>query len=94
MARVHLQEELVKTATPVTVETRFGPVRGGRAANGAAAFLGIVFPDLISQTRTHIVLQRSLTRCFREDFKIRVPYLRSIATKTSNTSLSLPVRHA
>jgi hypothetical protein len=42
MAQVHLQEELIKTDTPVIVETRHGPVRGGRAANGAAAFLGTV----------------------------------------------------
>ena len=42
MARVHIQEELIKTSTPITVETRYGSVRGGRAANGAAAFLGML----------------------------------------------------
>lgn len=43
MAPVHLQEELVKSATLVTVETRFGQIRGGRAANGAAAFLEVPY---------------------------------------------------
>ncbi|EKM58177.1 uncharacterized protein PHACADRAFT_252281 [Phanerochaete carnosa HHB-10118-sp] len=43
MALVHLQEELIKSSTPVTVETRFGPVRGGRAANGAATFLEVPY---------------------------------------------------
>lgn len=40
---MHLQEELVNTSSPVTVETRFGPVRGGRAVNGAAAFLEVPY---------------------------------------------------
>ena len=36
----HLQDELLKTATPLAVETRYGRVKGGRAENGAAVFLG------------------------------------------------------
>lgn len=40
MSRVHLQEELLQSDARVTVETRYGSVRGGRAANGAAVFLG------------------------------------------------------
>ena len=94
MARVHLQEELVNTATPLTVETRFGSVRGGRAANGAVAFLGIVFIDCTrTQTRTHIGVQRFLTRYSLGDSRIRYPFLRIIVTKTKNTYLNLPVRH-
>jgi hypothetical protein len=47
MAPAHLQEELIETDTPVTAETRYGPVRGGRAANGAAAFLGTILQVLL-----------------------------------------------
>ncbi|KAI0692905.1 carboxylesterase [Cytidiella melzeri] len=43
MARVHLQEELLATQSRVTVETRYGPIRGGRAKNGTAVFLEVPF---------------------------------------------------
>ncbi|KAH9916045.1 carboxylesterase [Fomitopsis serialis] len=43
MARVHLQEELTKSTERITVHTQFGPVKGGRAANGAAVFLEIPY---------------------------------------------------
>jgi hypothetical protein len=36
----HLQDELLASSARVTVETAFGAVIGGRAANGAVAFLG------------------------------------------------------
>lgn len=40
MAAVHLHEELAQNPARVLVETRYGTIRGGRAANGAAIFLG------------------------------------------------------
>lgn len=44
---MHLQEELARSVDRVTVQTRFGPVTGGRALNGAAVFLGI-YADIFS----------------------------------------------
>lgn len=44
---MHLQEELARSTDRVTVQTRFGPVTGGRALNGAAVFLGI-YADIFS----------------------------------------------
>ncbi|KAA1466532.1 carboxylesterase [Dentipellis sp. KUC8613] len=43
MAKVHLGEELPESKERVQVETRFGPVTGGRAKNGAAVFLEIPY---------------------------------------------------
>ena len=40
MSSVHLHEELAQTKARVVVETRFGPVTGGRAKNNAVVFLG------------------------------------------------------
>ena len=37
---VHLSEEIAGRPERVTVETKFGPVIGGRARNGAIAFVG------------------------------------------------------
>ncbi|KAG2012020.1 carotenoid ester lipase, variant 2 [Coprinopsis cinerea AmutBmut pab1-1] len=39
----HTQEQLELAPQRVTVETRYGPVTGGRAANGAAVFLEIPY---------------------------------------------------
>lgn len=36
----HLPEEIAANPERVKVETKYGTVTGGRAANGAAAFLG------------------------------------------------------
>jgi len=43
MANPHLHEELSKNASRIVVNTRFGPVTGGRASTGAAAFLEIPY---------------------------------------------------
>lgn len=43
MSRIHLQEELTKSADRVTVKTQYGSIRGGRAANGAAVFLEVPY---------------------------------------------------
>ena len=40
MTDLHLSAELAQTGERIKVETRYGPVTGGRALNGAAAFLG------------------------------------------------------
>lgn len=40
MPSIHLHEELTQTKARVVVETRFGPVTGGRSKNGAVVFLG------------------------------------------------------
>jgi hypothetical protein len=40
MSSIHLHEELTQTEARVVVETRFGPVTGGRTENGAVVFLG------------------------------------------------------
>ena len=39
MSYAHVSEELAD-GVPVVVDTQFGPVRGGRARNGAQVFLG------------------------------------------------------
>ncbi|EJD48329.1 carboxylesterase [Auricularia subglabra TFB-10046 SS5] len=39
----HLSQELEQTATPVEVATRYGPVIGGTAVNGAAVFLELPY---------------------------------------------------
>lgn len=39
----HLSQELAQTATPVEVATRYGPVIGGTAINGAAVFLELPY---------------------------------------------------
>ncbi|EIN08288.1 carboxylesterase [Punctularia strigosozonata HHB-11173 SS5] len=41
--RSHLQDELAKNPARVTVQTRYGPVTGGRANGGPAVFLEIPF---------------------------------------------------
>jgi hypothetical protein len=40
MSTIHLHEELAQMKARVVVETRFGPVTGGRSKNGAVVFLG------------------------------------------------------
>ncbi|KAF9528954.1 carboxylesterase [Crepidotus variabilis] len=39
----HLHDELAKSGARVTVDTVYGPVKGGRAANGAVVFLEIPY---------------------------------------------------
>lgn len=41
MSRIHIQDELLQSAERVVVHTAYGSITGGRAANGAAVFLGI-----------------------------------------------------
>ncbi|KAF8888117.1 carboxylesterase [Infundibulicybe gibba] len=43
MENPHLHDEMLRTDTRVLVTTNYGPVVGGRAANGAAAFLEIPY---------------------------------------------------
>lgn len=38
----HLSDEISKNPARVVVNTRYGPVTGGRASTGAAAFLGAI----------------------------------------------------
>jgi hypothetical protein len=40
MSSIHLHEELAQTHDKVVVNTRFGPITGGRSRNGAVVFLG------------------------------------------------------
>lgn len=47
MSQLHLQDELAQTQASVVVQTRFGPIKGGRALNGAAVFLGTQLYDNI-----------------------------------------------
>ena len=46
MAAVHLHEERAENPVRVSVETRYGLIRGGRAANGCAVFLGM-YTDIV-----------------------------------------------
>jgi hypothetical protein len=48
-ARHHLHDELAANVERVRVGTAFGPVTGGRAANGAAIFLGALAPAFHSE---------------------------------------------
>jgi hypothetical protein len=53
MTSAHLHDELAQTNDRVVVETRFGPVTGGRSKNGAAVFLGrgtICYPASVPDT--------------------------------------------
>ncbi|CAL1698757.1 unnamed protein product [Somion occarium] len=43
MATRHLQEELLASSDPISVPTRYGPVTGGRALNGARVFLEVPY---------------------------------------------------
>ncbi|KAI0754151.1 carboxylesterase [Daedaleopsis nitida] len=43
MAPIHLQEELAQSKRAVAAETQYGPIRGRRAANGAAVFLEVPY---------------------------------------------------
>ncbi|OSD05090.1 carboxylesterase [Trametes coccinea BRFM310] len=43
MSRIHLQQELARSTAKVTADTRFGPIHGRRAANGAAVFLEVPY---------------------------------------------------
>ncbi|GBE88869.1 hypothetical protein SCP_1402770 [Sparassis crispa] len=43
MSRVHLQDELAQSVERVIVQTQYGPIKGGRAVNGAAAFLEVPY---------------------------------------------------
>lgn len=56
MSRVHLQEELAQSGAKVTVETQHGTIRGRRAANGAAVFLGASISAARSSTCTVFTL--------------------------------------
>ena len=39
---IRLQDDLSRSTERVSVVTRYGPVTGGRASNGAAVFLGML----------------------------------------------------
>lgn len=39
-SQLHIQDELLQNPERVTVQTQYGPITGGRASTGAAAFLG------------------------------------------------------
>ncbi|KAI9447936.1 carboxylesterase [Lactarius indigo] len=43
MPSIHLHDELSQTKSRVVVETRFGPVTGGRSKNGAVVFLELPY---------------------------------------------------
>ncbi|TCD66077.1 hypothetical protein EIP91_001835 [Steccherinum ochraceum] len=43
MPRIHLQEELLQSQERVSIQTTFGPVKGGKAKNGAHVFLEIPY---------------------------------------------------
>jgi hypothetical protein len=49
----HIPDELQKGVS-VVVETKYGPVKGGRTTNGASVFLGEVVKQIL---RTHILNQ-------------------------------------
>jgi hypothetical protein len=51
----HIPDELQKGVS-VVVETKYGPVKGGRTTNGASVFLGEVVDQIL---RTHILNQVS-----------------------------------
>jgi len=38
---LHLHDELAANSARVVVETKYGPVTGGRAANNSAVWLGV-----------------------------------------------------
>jgi hypothetical protein len=60
---IHLHDELVQTQDRVVVQTRFGPITGGRSRNGAAIFLGKEIVPVLS------VLDSTLSRRFRNTLR-------------------------
>ena len=80
MASVHLQDEIARDPDRITVNTQFGPVKGGRAANGASVFLGEWISDNAAKSNLHChhaISGRSTHH----------------ATSTRRRSLALTVRH-
>ena len=45
---VHLHDELARNPARVSVNTRYGPVVGGRASNEAVIFLGYLFISAVT----------------------------------------------
>lgn len=60
---IHLHEELAQTKARVVVETRFGPVTGGRSKNGAVVLLGKSTGTQIHSNET-IWIARTTLRSF------------------------------
>ncbi|KAI9513297.1 carboxylesterase [Russula earlei] len=59
MPSIHLHDELAQVHDRVVVNTRFGPVTGGRARNGAAVFLGKNIQIANGEPIRHYTIERS-----------------------------------
>ena len=90
---LHLHNEMARNPVRVSVDTRYGPVVGGRAANEAVIFLGnLVFVVLLAMACVLIFnFQKSHMPCLQKDLKILSLYQTIIDTKSRNTFTSLDV---
>lgn len=81
MSNRHLGEELPQSSERITVNTQYGPVRGGRAGNGAIAFLGAfcrwqsLCNILLMKTclSRHGIFQKFRMHCLQRDSRMRSP---------------------
>ena len=90
MPGAHIQDELLANSTRVTVQTRNGPVTGGKADNGAIAFLGIAI--VLSQGAFVLnSAQKYPMPCLQGDLKIPSRCRPTTVTKRRNMSLRAPV---
>lgn len=87
MASIHLHDELAQTHDRVVVDTRFGPVTGGRSRNGAVVFLGkgLVHMDPFL-TRYYLDVQKYLTLSHLVDLRTQFLSLPIFAIRTETTS--------
>lgn len=77
----HIPDELQKGVTGVVVQTKYGPVKGGRTTNGAAVFLGEVVKQITS-THADLGTKRYPMRCLPFALRTQSLYLLIIGMKT------------
>jgi len=58
----HIPDELQKGVS-VVIQTKYGPVKGGRTTNGAAVFLGKIIIQIRHSTQANSDTKRCLMRC-------------------------------
>lgn len=92
MSDAHIQDELVASPARVTVQTRYGPVTGGKAKNGAIVFLGV---SILLYRRAHALnsAQRYPMLYLQGDLKILGRCRSVIAMKRRNISSRALVGH-
>ena len=91
MPEEHLHDELARNPARVSVDTRYGPVVGGRASNEAVIFLGNLFISVMIPYCNTNDVQKFRMRYLQDDLKILSLYQMIIDMKSRNTLRSLYV---